>query len=188
MRKDVYTVQEIAKICKVSRYTVNNWINKGIMKAFRPMEKGSWKVTRKDLAKFMKVRGYPPEFLKDERIRILVVDDEEMMTNLLSEALGREKEFNVEIANSGFTAGAKLESFLPDVVILDIFLTDMDGRQFFEYIRQHPEIKYVKVIGISGNLDSENVKGLFGMGFHDFLAKPFKIDDLKNSIHKVVSN
>ena len=185
MKKDIYTVLEIAKICKVSRYTVNNWINKGIVRAFRPMEKGAWKVTRKDLADFLIKRGYPLEFLKDNRIKILVVDDEEMMTDVISKVLSQEKEYSVEIANSGFIAGAKLESFYPDVVILDIFLKDMDGRQFFEYIRNHPEIQDVKVIGMSGNLDQDKINNLLEMGFHDFLAKPFKMDELKNSITKI---
>ena len=188
MEKELFTAPEIAKICKVSRFTVNHWINKGILKAFRPMEKGVWKVRRKDFITFMEKSGYPSEFLNGDKIKILVIDDEEIITETIERAFKNVSEFNIEIANSGFIAGAKLESFKPDVVLLDIFLGDMDGREFFNHIRKHPELNGIKVIGISGNLPESEIQPLLDDGFDNFLLKPFRMNELKKAIIKTVED
>jgi len=186
MTKDVFTAPEVGKILRVSRHTINRWINNGKLKAFRPAENAIWKVTRKELVKFMEANGIPMEFLKDDKIKILVVDDEVNLTKFIQRAFQDVDQFQIEIALSGFIAGTKLESFKPDVVVLDIYLGDMDGRDFFQHIRNHPELNGTKVIGISGKLREDEIQPLLDQGFDDFLQKPFKAEQLKEAILKIV--
>ena len=141
MEKEIFTAPEIAKICRVSRQTVFFWIKKGYLKAYRPAINAAWKVTRKEILRYMKEHDIPMEFLNDNKIRILVVDDEVDITTFISKALKKERNFEIETANSGFKAGVKLTDFKPDIVILDIILDDMDGREFFEHIKEDPELK-----------------------------------------------
>lgn len=182
MKKEVYTAPEIARICRVSRFSVNEWINRGVIRAFRPMERGVWKVTRSDLVAFMEKQGYPAEFLKDEKISVLIVDDEVSVTDVLRKTLERDGRFAVETANSGFIAGAKLERLKPDIIVLDIYLGDMDGRELFQHLQTDPDFQETRVIAISGQLDDEAGELLLRQGFAAYLAKPFKMDTLKATI------
>lgn len=185
MSKDVFTAGEIAKIFRTSRQTVNRWLNHGELTGFRPTETAIWKVTRKELVKFMKKNGIPLEFINGDKIKILIVDDEINMVKSIIRFLKDDDRFILDSANSGFKAGTKLEGFKPDIVILDIFLGDMDGREFFKYIREHDELGEIKVIGISGKLGKSDVEKVLNMGFDDFLQKPFEIGDLKEKILRV---
>ncbi len=188
MIKDVFTIPEIADICRLSRQTVHNWIKKGYLKGFRPAKNAVWKVTRKELVSHMKEHDIPIEFLKDEKIKILIVDDEDYAAELMKELLRDEKGYCIDSAKSGFSAGSKLEIFRPDVVILDIFLGDIDGRELFKHINEHPELNQIKVIGISGKLGNKEIQQLYDLGFKAFLHKPFKKKDLIETISKVIEN
>ncbi len=188
MKNDLYTVNEIAEICAVSRFTVNDWINKGLIKAFRAVEKGPWKIRKKDLVTFIEQRGFPLEFINDDKIRILVVDDEVDITTFISKALKREKKFEIEIANSGFKVGVKLKEFNPDILILDIILGDFDGRELLKHIKENTELNNIKVIGISGKIDSSEEQALLDMGFNSFIRKPFKINKIRDTILELIED
>ncbi len=186
MKKDIFTVSEIAKIFKISTITVNRLLNNNRLKGFRPSEKANWKVTRKNLIQYMDENDIPMEFLSGNKTKILVVDDEVSLTRMIERTFQDIDKFQVETANSGFIAGAKLESFKPDVVVLDIFLGDMDGREFFDHIQDHPELNKVRIIGITGKLSQDEIQPLLDNGFSAFLLKPFKMNKLKETILEVV--
>jgi len=182
--KEIYTIPEVAKMFRLSRHAVYKWVKKGYLKAYRPAKNAVWKVTRKELVNYMKEHNIPLEFLKGDKIKILIVDDEVNMTRMIRRGLQDVEQFELEIAHSGFIAGTKLESFKPDVVALDIILGDMDGRDFFQHIRNHPELNGTKVIGISDRLKKDEIQPLLDQGFDDFLQKPFKMEKLIEMIIK----
>jgi len=186
MSKDIFSTTEVAKICRVSRMTVNRWLREGNLKGYKSTPKSNWRVTKKELIKFMFSNNIPMDLLKTDRVRILIVDDEKYITSFISRALEKERNFEIDIANSGFKAGVKLTEFKPDMVILDIVLGDMDGREFFEHIRENPELNDIKVIGISGKIDPSEEQSLFDLGFNAFIRKPFRIKALKELIFKVL--
>lgn len=178
MNKEMFTAMEVAKILSVSLPTINRLLNSGELKGFRPSKNANWKVTHKELIKYMTDHDIPMEFLNGGKKKVLIVDDELHITKLVEKAFKYLDGFIVESANSGFIAGTKLESFKPDVVILDIFLNDMDGREFFKHIRENPDLNRIKVIGISGKISESDIKPMLDLGFDDFLAKPFKMGKL----------
>jgi len=186
VEKDVFTIPEVAKLMKVSRYTVFSWIKKGYIKAFRPVKNGVWKITKEDLLGYMRENSVPFNFLDNNKIKLLIVDDEEGITELISGFYRKNDKFLVEIANSGFSAGIKLESFKPDIIILDIYLGDMDGREFFNYIHTNSDMKPVKVVGISGKVCEDEIKLLLKKGFSTFLHKPFKLEKLKETVENLI--
>ncbi len=186
MKKEVFTIPEIAKIFRLSRHTVFHWVKKGYLKAYRPAKSADWKVTRKELVKYMKEHGIPSEYLIGDKIKILVVDDEIDITTFISKALEKERNLEIDVANSGFMAGVKLTEFKPDMVILDIVLGDMDGREFFTQIKKNSELGETKVIGISGKIDPSEEQSLLNQGFSAFIRKPFKIEELKETIFEML--
>ena len=186
MSEDVFSTQEVAKICRVSRMTVNRWLKDGDLKGYKSTPKSNWKVIKKDLIIFMQSNNIPMDLLKTGEVKILIVDDEIDITSFISKALKKERNFEIDVANSGFKGGIKLTEFKPDIVILDIVLGDIDGREFFEHIRENPELNKTKVIGISGKIDPSEEQSLLEQGFSDFIRKPFKIKVLKETIYKVL--
>ena len=186
MNKDILTAGEVAKICRTSRQTVNRWLKYGELKGYRPTKKSDWRITRKELLKFMVENNIPLEFINEGKIKILVVDDEVNMVKTIERAFKNEEKFIIETAYSGFSAGIKLEKFKPEVIILDIILGDIDGREFFDYIRNHPEMNGTKIIGISGKLANDEIQPLLDKGFNEFLQKPFDMGELKKRILQLV--
>ena len=73
----------------------------------------------------------------------------------------------------------------PQVVILDIHLSDMDGRMVCERVKGRAETRNARILGISGFISDEEIKELEEYGFDDFLKKPFKIDDLAERVKRL---
>ena len=115
--------------------------------------------------------------------RILVVDDEESITQLLSTAL-RYEGFEVQTAASGRDALSEVEAFRPDLVLLDVMLPDMDG---FEVQRRLPTgATRLPVVFLTARRDTEDrVRGLT-VGADDYVTKPFSLEELIARVRAVL--
>ena len=176
---------EIAKICQVSQGTVIRWINEGRLPASSTAG-GHNRIRSNDLIELLRNLRLPiPSELEiDQNIRILIVDDEAEIRNMVHWMI--EQSFQnvlVEEAKDGFVAGWKAHSFHPDLVLLDLMMPGVDGFHICEFIRQFPGLKETKIIAISALLiDSDVEKKILGLGANDFLTKPFNLDVLKEKI------
>ena len=115
--------------------------------------------------------------------RILVVDDEESITQLLSTAL-RYEGFDVQTAATGREALREVESFRPDLVLLDVMLPDLDG---FEVQRRLPGgASRLPVVFLTARRDTEDrVRGLT-VGADDYVTKPFSLEELIARVRAVL--
>lgn len=110
-----------------------------------------------------------------EKIRVLVVDDEESITNLIAMAL-RYEGWDVETASTGTEAIEKLRSFSPDVAVLDIMLPDLDGIQVLSRFRSEGYLLPVLFLTALDSVD-DRVNGLTAGG-DDYVVKPFSLEEL----------
>ena len=102
--------------------------------------------------------------------RILVVDDDVTMVRVIYSLL--KEEYEVYMVNSGKNALDFLEIHIPDLVLLDIRMPEMDGFETLAKMRQYPGMEDVPVIFLTGNDDNETeAKGL-EVGASDFIRKP----------------
>src|ERR1700757_3656046 len=108
-------------------------------------------------------------------IRVLLVDDEPALTNLVKMALHYEG-WVVEIAHNGREAMTKFDRVNPDVLVLDIMLPDVDGLQILERIREAAD--YTPTLFLTAR-DSvmDRVTGLTA-GADDYMTKPFSLEGL----------
>jgi len=109
--------------------------------------------------------------------RVLVVDDDPDLCHQLGHWLRVLEEFDVQIAHSGFEAGAFLQNFCPDVAVVDIMLGDMDGRDVCTFIRAQERLGHTRILAVSGVVlpeEMEERQELFDL----FLAKPFGMGEL----------
>jgi two-component system OmpR family response regulator len=115
--------------------------------------------------------------------RVLVVDDEDSITELVAMAL-RYEGFSVETAGSGYRALALLDSFRPELVILDVMLPDIDGFNVAERVRR--ERRDVPVLFLTARDATEDkVRGLT-IGGDDYVTKPFSVAELVARVHAVL--
>jgi DNA-binding response OmpR family regulator len=113
---------------------------------------------------------------------VLVADDEQRITKLVSMALSDEG-FRVITASSGEEALVKCEEMRPDIVLLDIVMPDLDG---VEVMRQLRERRFVPVILLTAKGSaSDKAKGL-DLGADDYVAKPFHPDELAARVRAVL--
>jgi DNA-binding response OmpR family regulator len=119
--------------------------------------------------------------MPDER-KILVVDDEPRMVQLISMNLKLEG-FNVISASGGYEALEKVTREMPDLVVLDIMMPDMDG---FETLKKIRELSSIPVIFLSvKGEEHDRVRGL-DLGADDYITKPFGPRELVSRINAVL--
>ena len=106
--------------------------------------------------------------------RVLVVDDEPGIVDLLELGLGRQG-FTVVGASDGAQALAVLHEATPDLIVLDVGLPGLDGFTLLEKIRAESTVPIV-MLTARGDLD-DRVRGL-GLGADDYVAKPFHLEEL----------
>lgn len=130
----------------------------------------------------MKENNIPTDALESGRRRILVVDDDQAVVDLISEVLNSDARFEYKVVNNGFSAGVQAKEYHPDLMILDVMLPDINGQAVCELIRQDPTMSDIKIICISGMVEEDKIADLKKSGADDFLHKPLDIDELLRRI------
>ena len=110
--------------------------------------------------------------------KILVVDDDIAINELIKINLEMTG-YEVFSATDGIKGFALCKQELPDLVILDVMMPDVDGYTVAKYIRENPSTKNIPILMLTalGQLE-DKVKG-FDIGVDDYLVKPFEIEELK---------
>lgn len=182
----VYTSGEVAQICGVSADTVSRWFDLGQIEGYRLGPGGDRRIPYDSLRKFMLSHGIPLDRLDEGEERILVVDDDPYYLDLIPTILSQDHQFKVIVASTGFDAGAMVVEHNPHLIILDIHLTDMDGRMVCERVRARPETKGAKILAISGYIEDDEAEQLSEYGFDDYLKKPFSVEELRDRVQKLM--
>lgn len=109
--------------------------------------------------------------------KVLVVDDEEDMIDLIREPLTREG-FEVLTALSGREALECVRNDHPDLVLLDLMLPDIDGLEVCRQLKWEPSTATIPVLMVTGKSDEADVVLGLGLGAEDYVTKPFRIKEL----------
>jgi DNA-binding response OmpR family regulator len=114
--------------------------------------------------------------------KILVIDDELSIRLLLENFLS--KNYDVICKSDGQEALEWLEGNLPDLIICDLQMPNIDGYKFLEKVRQRGYTRHTPVIMLSGVESSKERVKCYRIGAQDFLAKPFNPEELSELILK----
>ena len=180
--KELFTPGEAAEICRVSQQTIIRCFDSGRLEGFRVPGSRFRRIPRESLMKFMKSNAIPLDGLETGKKKILVVDDDAEIVDLLVEVLSRDGRFDVKTATSGYEAGIQTQRFRPDCILLDYMLPDVNGNVVCHTIRKNPEFENIRIIIVSGVIKQEEIDQLLKSGAQDFVKKPFDINDLINRI------
>jgi excisionase family DNA binding protein len=184
--KTVFTTGEAAKICKVSQQTIIRCFDSGQLRGFRVPGSRFRRIPREALYRFMKENSIPTDALESGRRRILIVDDDQAVVDLISDVLANDSRFETRVVNNGFGAGMMAKEYHPDLIILDVMLPDINGQEVCELIRQDPTMADTKIICISGMIEEEKIEELKKSGADDFLNKPLDIDELVRRVCRLL--
>ena len=185
--KDVLTTGEVAKICNVAPRTVSKWFDSGALRGYRIPGSKDRRIPLPQLIRFMKQHNMPLNGLMTGAVRVLIVDDEQDIVEVLEKILEDEAKYEVEIAKGGFEAGLLAERFRPHVLLLDMNLSDIDGKIVARHVRNNPDLQLTKVIAMSGRMTDDESRGLLAAGFDGFLRKPFHVRQVIEAIEDAMA-
>ena len=176
--KSVYSTGEAAAICKVSQQTIIRCFDAGKLQGFRVPGSRFRRIPRESLIKFMRENDIPLDLLDSGRRKVIVVDDDPEIVELMVDVLERDGRFDVRTAASGYDAGVMTQEFQPDLMILDYMLPDVNGNVVCKTIRDNPSFEHMKIIIVSGVVNKDEIDQLMAAGADAFMQKPFSIDEL----------
>jgi len=184
--KDLFTTGEAAEICKVSQQTIIRCFDAGRLDGFRIPGSKFRRIPRQKLIKFMKENNIPLDALESGKKKILIVDDDPEIVELLVDVLVRDGRFETRTASSGYDAGMLTQQLHPDLILLDYMLPDVNGNVVCQTIRKNPEFENVKIIIVSGVIKQDEIDQLLKSGAEDFIRKPFDITELTDKVTAVL--
>ena len=110
-------------------------------------------------------------------MRVLLIDDEQFYLKLIQKKL-QESDYELEYAKSGSEGLAKIKTFDPGILIIDLKMPEMDGFEILERLRRDVKFSTIPVIVITAKDElSEKLKA-FELGADDYLVKPFQPEEL----------
>jgi excisionase family DNA binding protein len=176
--KTVFTTGEAAKICKVSQQTIIRCFDNGQLKGFRVPGSRFRRIPREALYKFMKDNGIPTDALESGKRKVLLVDDDNDLVALMTRMIDEDGRFEVRVASNGFDAGMMVKEYRPDIIVLDVMLPDINGKEVCQRVRADNALEDVRILCISGMVEDDKIQELRLAGADDFVHKPFEIDYL----------
>lgn len=180
----------VAKICRVSKKTVLNWIYKGALKAFTTFG-GHYRIWPGDLKKFMTSAGLdvPFTFVDERQTTFLIVDDDDAYRMLLKEAIcSNFPSADVITTEDGYEALLLIGERKPNVVLLDLRMPNLDGFQVLELLRSRKRDGAMKVIVLSGYIDDESREKLKLTVADELWEKRKDIHELMSSLRAMLES
>lgn len=117
--------------------------------------------------------------------KVLVVDDESEITDIV-EAFLTEAGYSVSVENDPTKAVGTVLQALPDVILLDIMMPNMDGYDVCQQIKNHAELSHIPIIFLTGKDRADDMGRSFRVGGDMFIKKPFSCERLLEIVNIVV--
>lgn len=113
---------------------------------------------------------------------ILLVDDTPEHIETAVTVL-RENNFRVRIATKGSTAFKLIEQHQPDLILLDVYMPEMDGFEICRIIKSERDLSSIPIIFLTSSNDAKSIKKGFDLGAQDYVVKPFNTSELLARVH-----
>ena len=181
--KDLFTTGEAAEVCRVSQQTIIRCFDSGRLEGFRVPGSRFRRIPRQSLVKFMRDNKIPLDAIESGKRKILIVDDDVEIVELLVDVLERDGRFETKTASSGYEAGMVTQQFRPELILLDYMLPDVNGNVVCQTIKRNHEFENIKIIIVSGVVKQDEITQLLKSGAEDFIRKPFDIAELTGKIN-----
>ena len=113
-----------------------------------------------------------------DKTKILYIEDNMANLKLIAELVNKSPEFDLCSARQGGIGIERLETYEPDIVLLDLHLSDMNGLEVIEHIRANPKTANIKVIVLSAEVDPKQLQEAMRLGADFIHTKPIDLKEL----------
>jgi CheY-like chemotaxis protein len=138
------------------------------------------------VAKVVEPVHLPPAVLEAKVHSLLYVEDNPENMLLMEQIIEQRSDLRLLKAVSGKLGIKQAKEFLPEVILMDINLPDMNGFEALAILQQDPVTAHIPVIAISANAMSYDIQKGIQSGFFRYITKPFKIDELTSVVDKAL--
>jgi excisionase family DNA binding protein len=167
--KPYLTPTEVAALMMVSPITVRGWSQKGLLKA-EVTPGGHRRYLREEVERFMREASSGG---RRTVLRVLIIDDEPAVLGQLRDMIeSASPAAQVELAQDGFEAGRKVQSYIPDWILLDDFMPGLVSAEVARRILEMPKMSKTRIVGMSDFAHPEHHTGLQQSGVAQILRKP----------------
>jgi excisionase family DNA binding protein len=175
-------ISQAAALLNVDATTVLRWIGKGYLKSTR-YPSGSHRIEKSEVERFIRISRNPTKTPKKQVYRILIIDDEEFLCNVLQEVLETSGlPLIIRTNRDPLSALVEVGIFNPDLIIVDYNLGALDGLELVAKVSKNKQFNGIPVIMISGCIDE--ITNQSERGISAFLKKPFKSSELRDTVMK----
>ena len=120
--------------------------------------------------------------------KILIIDDDVNLTRMLKLNLDESNKFDTRTLNDGKLAIDLIKEFMPDLVLIDVMMPDIQGNEIADMILNDDEIKHIKIVFLTAIVTKNEIpEESKTIGGRKFIAKPVKVDDLIATIDEVLA-
>ena len=180
MPNNTYTSGQVAKLLGIPARTARRYLAIGRIPATQNPITGTWMIRGEELAAFMEQYNLDTATVLSSA-RILAVDDEPTIVNLIEKYLERsDRDYIIDTTLNPYDALIRIGTAPPDLVCLDVCMPGMDGKQVLEAIRSNYKNDQVKVLAITGY--PSEIGNMLQLGADDAMAKPFKPEQLIDKV------
>ncbi|MBN2797954.1 MAG: response regulator [Deltaproteobacteria bacterium] len=175
--KDFLTPPAVARELGVSRPTVVRLIKSGALSATQTAG-GHYRISREDLERYAAAERQVLVRPHAGKVRLLVVDDDLDFGATFQDFFEDSDVFDVLYVESGFQAGMQVLAFEPDIILLDLDMPGLSGRDVRNNLAKIPGQRFIPTIACSGVVGADQGPALIHEGFDDFISKPFRLEQL----------
>ena len=128
----------------------------------------------------------PVDVPTNRRLTIVIAEDDDEIRNYLQSEL--ETDYEVHACANGREALSEAVRVVPDLVISDVMMPEMDGHQLCSKIKANPNTNFVPVLMLTAkSLDEDKIEGL-EFGADGYIVKPFNMDILRRTVHNLINS
>jgi len=172
LEKEFMTPNEVAELLLVKPITVRKWAQSGELKASLTPG-GHRRFHLRDIDEFASRKGVDLHLLRLTEPRILIVDDDALISTYLADLIQCENESaKTHVVKDGFEAGLKVLEFKPSIILLDIMLPGINGCEVCRNVKSRRDTRDIRVIAMTGYYSQENIKNIISAGAETCLKKP----------------
>lgn len=180
-----FTTFEAARICHVTHHSIKNWIRQGLIKASRTPG-GHYRILEKDLDEFREKYDMFPRDKNAKKYRIMVVDDEPDAINLIENMLGKDEYDIIKVSNAT-EVGLKAIQLSPDLILLDFLMPEINGFEVCRALRNNDMTRFIPIMAVTCLTKDSDIERIFACGADEYLAKPFKVDQLLEKVKELLT-
>lgn len=118
-------------------------------------------------------------------VRVFLIEDDEDIALLIGEAL-RKEGFSVDHFSRAMDFFSRIEKEIPDLVIIDVMLPDLDGFRIARFLKNRPDLSDIPVIFLTARASEEDKLKGFDLGADDYITKPFSMRELVARVNAVL--